>query len=187
MTDRIARAVEALEAAFGAPVWSGPRDPLQSLVGAILSQNTTDTNRDRALSALLQRYPDWDDILRADDTELAAVIRVAGLSNQRSKRIISLVQWTKHRFGGFDLSEICSWEFEHAVEELGKLPGIGIKTIAAMVGEEPDTIEEVYEPFLIQEGYILKTPRGRVLAGRGYEHLGLKPIAPKGDETGSLF
>ena len=65
---------------------------------------------------------------------------------------------------------------------------VGVKTVAVMVGEESDTIEDVYEPFLIQEGYILKTPRGRLLARKGYEHLGLKPIAPKsGDGTGELF
>jgi Holliday junction DNA helicase RuvB len=55
---------------------------------------------------------------------------------------------------------------------------VGVKTIAVIVGEEDDTIEDVYEPFLIQEGYILKTPRGRLLSGKGYEHLGLK--TPKG-------
>ena len=54
---------------------------------------------------------------------------------------------------------------------------VGVKTMAVMVGEEEDTVEDVYEPFLIQEGYILKTPRGRILAAKGYEHLGLK--APK--------
>ena len=54
---------------------------------------------------------------------------------------------------------------------------VGVKTIAVIVGEEEDTIEDVYEPFLIQEGYVLKTPRGRLLAAKGYEHLGLK--APK--------
>ena len=43
-----------------------------------------------------------------------------------------------------------------------------------IVGEEEDTIEDVYEPFLIQEGYILKTPRGRMLSGKGYGHIGLK-------------
>ncbi|MGD0094578.1 MAG: Holliday junction branch migration DNA helicase RuvB [Planctomycetota bacterium] len=55
---------------------------------------------------------------------------------------------------------------------------VGVKTLAVIVGEEEDTVEDVYEPFLIQEGYILKTSRGRILAPRGYEHLGLK--APKG-------
>jgi endonuclease-3 len=129
MTSRIARAIELLECAFGEPAWSGPKDPLTSLVGAILSQNTSDINRDRAFTALMQRFPEWDNILTAKESDVAQAIKVAGLSNQRSKRIIGLLQWVKERFGEFDLSVMCQWTFEQAVEELGGLPGIGIKTI----------------------------------------------------------
>ncbi|MFA4987621.1 MAG: Holliday junction branch migration DNA helicase RuvB [Candidatus Brocadiia bacterium] len=50
---------------------------------------------------------------------------------------------------------------------------VGIKTIAIVVGEEEDTIENVYEPYLIQQGLILKTPRGRKLTPAGYKHLGM--------------
>jgi len=45
------------------------------------------------------------------------------------------------------------------------------------VGEEPGTIEEVYEPFLIQEGFLQRTPRGREVTGKAYEHLGKYPGA----------
>jgi Holliday junction DNA helicase RuvB len=48
----------------------------------------------------------------------------------------------------------------------------GISNIATAVGEESGTIEEVYEPFLIQEGYIMRTPRGREATDRAYAHLG---------------
>jgi endonuclease-3 len=133
MTDRIARAVELLEATFGEPVRSGNRDPLETLVITILSQNTTDTNRDRAFQALQRQYPTWDDVLGANEKELAEVIKVAGLSNQRSKRIQYLLRWSKKRFGGFDLSEVCSWSYDRACEELDHLPGIGIKTISVML------------------------------------------------------
>jgi Holliday junction DNA helicase RuvB len=65
---------------------------------------------------------------------------------------------------------------------------VGVKTLAVMVSEEPDTIEEVYEPFLIQEGFILKTPRGRVLSPKGYERLGMKFVRKSTTEaTGDLF
>ena len=50
---------------------------------------------------------------------------------------------------------------------------IGIETLAAVVSEERDTLEDVYEPYLIQEGYLKKTPRGRMATRRAYEHLGL--------------
>lgn len=52
---------------------------------------------------------------------------------------------------------------------------VGITTIATAVGEEAGTIEEVYEPFLIQEGFLQRTPRGREVTAKAYEHLGKKP------------
>ena len=51
---------------------------------------------------------------------------------------------------------------------------VGLSTIAVSVGEEPDTIEEAYEPFLIMEGYLERTPKGRVATALAYERLGLK-------------
>jgi Holliday junction DNA helicase RuvB len=50
---------------------------------------------------------------------------------------------------------------------------VGLSTLAVAVGEERDTIEDVLEPYLLQEGLLKRTPRGRVLTARGYEHLGL--------------
>ena len=50
---------------------------------------------------------------------------------------------------------------------------VGLKTIAVAVGEEADTLEEVHEPFLIQNGFIQRTPQGRVISGKGYEAIGL--------------
>lgn len=60
---------------------------------------------------------------------------------------------------------------------------VGITTIATAVGEEGGTIEEVYEPFLIQEGYLARTPRGREATEKAYKHLGKVPRA----NFGSLF
>jgi len=54
---------------------------------------------------------------------------------------------------------------------------VGLNTIAVSVGEEPDTIEEVYEPFLIQEGYLERTPKGRLATPACYARLGIKPAA----------
>ncbi len=50
---------------------------------------------------------------------------------------------------------------------------VGLSTLAVSVGEEPETVEDVYEPFLLQAGLIMRTPRGRVAAPNAYEHLGL--------------
>lgn len=62
---------------------------------------------------------------------------------------------------------------------------VGLGTVAVAVGEETETVEEVHEPFLIQEGYLQRTPQGRVLTARGYEAIGLKDLA--GPDQESLF
>jgi Holliday junction DNA helicase RuvB len=61
---------------------------------------------------------------------------------------------------------------------------VGITTIATAVGEEAGTLEEVYEPFLIQEGFLQRTPRGREVTAKAYEHLKRKPA---GGTSGTLF
>ena len=60
---------------------------------------------------------------------------------------------------------------------------VGVTTIATAVSESPETIEEVYEPFLIQQGFIMRTPRGREVTELAYKHLG----RAKGDIQGGLF
>jgi len=55
-----------------------------------------------------------------------------------------------------------------------------MSTIATAVGEEAGTIEEVHEPFLIQEGYIQRTARGREATDKAYQHLGVVPPAQEG-------
>ena len=65
-----------------------------------------------------------------------------------------------------------------AIIEKFKGGPVGITTIATAVGEEPGTIEEVYEPFLIQEGFLKRTPRGREATHKAYEHLGKKAGNP---------
>ncbi|MBO6167744.1 MAG: Holliday junction branch migration DNA helicase RuvB [Kiritimatiellae bacterium] len=54
---------------------------------------------------------------------------------------------------------------------------VGLSTIAVSVGEEADTVEEAYEPFLIMEGYLERTPKGRMATALAFERLGLKPVA----------
>lgn len=51
---------------------------------------------------------------------------------------------------------------------------VGIETLSAVLGEERDTLEEVYEPFLLQEGFLQRTPRGRIVTRLAYQHLGLE-------------
>lgn len=60
---------------------------------------------------------------------------------------------------------------------------VGIETLAAVLGEDSDTLEEVHEPFLIRRGFVQKTPRGRVATARAWEHLGKQPLR----DQSSLF
>lgn len=62
---------------------------------------------------------------------------------------------------------------------------VGLTTIATAVGEDPGTIEEVYEPFLIMEGFLQRTPRGRIATEKAYKHLGIEK--PLGGDLQSLF
>jgi Holliday junction DNA helicase RuvB len=62
-------------------------------------------------------------------------------------------------------------------EKFGGGP-VGLSTLAVAVGEEQDTIEDVYEPYLLQRGLIERTPRGRAATKRAFEHLGLEPQGP---------
>ena len=65
------------------------------------------------------------------------------------------------------------------IEKYGGGP-VGLDTLAAAIGEDRGTIEDIYEPFLIQEGYLDRTPRGRIATQRAYQHFGVKPGGPRG-------
>jgi len=65
---------------------------------------------------------------------------------------------------------------------------VGVETLAAAIGEEKDTIEDVYEPYLIQAGFLQRTPRGRLATSSAFEHFGRKPKAGNGEKKQpSLF
>jgi Holliday junction DNA helicase RuvB len=64
---------------------------------------------------------------------------------------------------------------------------VGLNTLAVAVHEEPETVEDVYEPFLLKQGLLQRTPRGRVATAAAFEHLGLVVPASRGDTAASLF
>ena len=64
---------------------------------------------------------------------------------------------------------------------------VGLETIAASISEDPDTIMDVYEPYLMQMGFLQRTPRGRQATSRAYEHLGIAPKKPAPSPQKSLF
>ena len=74
------------------------------------------------------------------------------------------------------LDEMDKRILETVIVKFGGGP-VGVSSLAVAVGEEPDTIEEVYEPYLIMEGYLQRTPQGRVATELSFKKLGLKPVS----------
>ncbi|HXE43110.1 MAG TPA: Holliday junction DNA helicase RuvB C-terminal domain-containing protein, partial [Candidatus Baltobacteraceae bacterium] len=73
----------------------------------------------------------------------------------------------------YGLDEMDKRILETVIVKFGGGP-VGVNSLAVAVGEEPDTIEEVYEPYLIMEGFLNRTPQGRVATELSYKKLGLK-------------
>lgn len=112
--------------------------------------------------------------------------RVRDFAQVLNNSIIDL-EVTRHALRALNVDEHGLDEMDNRIllTIIDKFKGgpVGITTIASAIGEEAGTIEEVYEPFLIQEGFLQRTPRGREATERAYEHLGRK----RGNRPGSLF
>ncbi|NND02131.1 MAG: Holliday junction branch migration DNA helicase RuvB, partial [Acidimicrobiia bacterium] len=82
------------------------------------------------------------------------------------------------------LDKVDRYILEAIIDKFGGGP-VGLSTLAIAVGEETETVEDAYEPFLLQEGLIQRTPRGRIATRNAYQHLGLRP--PEVDPQGKLL
>ncbi|MEP6583153.1 MAG: Holliday junction branch migration DNA helicase RuvB [Ginsengibacter sp.] len=114
--------------------------------------------------------------------------RVRDFAQVLSNGVIDLAI-TEHALKALNVDEYGLDEMDNrilsAIIEKFKGGPVGITTIATAVGEETGTLEEVYEPFLIQEGFIMRTPRGREVTAKAYAHLGKVPHG--GSKGPSLF
>ena len=72
------------------------------------------------------------------------------------------------------------------IEHYGGGP-VGLETLAATINEESVTLEDVYEPYLMQLGFLTRTPRGRVVMPAAYEHLGRKPQTPPDEGNSCVY
>jgi Holliday junction DNA helicase RuvB len=84
----------------------------------------------------------------------------------------------------FGLDDMDARLLKTIIEQFNGGP-VGLTTIAAAVGEDAGTLEEVYEPFLMQQGYLARTPRGRCATAAAYRHFGFPP--PAGAEQQTMF
>ncbi len=124
---------EALREEYGYPEWRQHLGPVEELVNTILSQNTSDTNRDRAYEALCQRFPSWELCRDADTKEVVEAIRPAGLANQKGPRIQDALRTITHADGTITLDHLADMPVEEAKQYLTSIRGIGPKTAAIIL------------------------------------------------------
>lgn len=123
-----------LAAAYGPLGGPERRDPLEELIVTVLSQNTSDLNRDRAFAALRARWPSWEGLSGASEPELIETIRVGGIANTKGPRILSILREIREREGGsLDLSWMRRAHSDRVSAYLSSLPGVGPKTVACVL------------------------------------------------------
>ena len=123
----------------------------------------------RIANRLLRRVRDYSVVKRHDKIELSD-----------AKAALAMLDIDELGLDGTDVKFLSA-----LAEKFGGGPA-GLDTIAAMINEDAGTIEDVYEPYLLQLGFIARTPRGRILLKDGYKHIGLIPpenIADKEDDA----
>jgi Holliday junction DNA helicase RuvB len=109
-----------------------------------------------------------------------AQVEGGGISRAAADRALARLEVDE---AGFDLMDRRLLRL--IIEKHGGGP-VGVETLAAALSEEKDTIEDVCEPFLIQQGFLQRTPRGRVATAQAYRHFGL-PEPAAGPSQGRLF
>lgn len=158
-----------LSAAFGEPSLSFRDDPTGSLVRGILSANTNDVNRDRAFKQLTEVINNWDDVEQMPIERLAKLIRPAGMSETRTRRIIGLLRYIRNEFGSLDASPLLAIPASEAFSRLVKIDGIGEKTAAVFLVFNHPNITNDY-PFFPVDTHI-----ARVSARIGWVEVGSAP------------
>ena len=133
LSKRAVKVHEKLLEAFGNPTWRNPLPPIDELVSTILSQNTNDTNRDRAFNALRLKCPTWESVRDAKTKEVVNAIRPAGLANQKGPRIQKVLKEITEERGNLDLSFLKDLPLEDARTWLMKFNGVGPKTAAIVL------------------------------------------------------
>ncbi len=119
--------------AYGQPTWRDPLPAIDELVSTVLSQNTNDTNRDRAFHALRKRFSTWEQVRDAEEADVVAAIRPAGLANQKGPRIQQLLRSISAERGILDLNFLEDLGVEEGRQWLMRFKGVGPKTAAIVL------------------------------------------------------
>ena len=127
------RVSSTLSTEYGYPEWRQHLPPVDELVSTILSQNTSDTNRDRAFDELKARFPDWESVRDGEPEAVVEAIRPAGLSNQKGPRIQAALRYLTDTQGRITLDHLQDMTVEDAKAWLIAIKGIGPKTAAIIL------------------------------------------------------
>lgn len=122
-----------LEATYGIPSNDSTDDPLDELIGTILSQATTNQNSQRTFANLKSRFKDWEAVRRAEPAQIEDAIRLGGLAQVKSRVIKAILDEIKTRVGKLDLSFLHSAPVVEAHAFLTSLKGVGPKTAACVL------------------------------------------------------
>jgi len=131
-TDVVLLIHASLLSEYGKPT-RHPHDPVATLVGTILSQNTNDVNRDRAFGLLRERFPTWEAVRDAPLEELVAAVRPAGLAPTKAPRIQEALRRITAERGEISLGFLSDLPLDEAREWLLSIPGVGPKTAAIVL------------------------------------------------------
>ena len=123
----------ALRDVYGCLDWSRSQDGMDELISCMLSQNTSDLNRDRGFARLKQRFETWEAVRFADADELIDAIRPAGLSRQKAPRIQNALQKIYARVGDYSIDFLNDMPIAAAKAWLVALKGVGPKTAAIVL------------------------------------------------------
>jgi endonuclease-3 len=124
---------DALRELYGVPEWRQYLPPLDELVSTILSQSTSDTNRDKGFDALKERFPSWEAVRDAPLEDVINAIRPAGLANQKAPRIQEVLHRITADRGALNIDFLADVPLEEARAWLTRLNGIGPKTAAIIL------------------------------------------------------
>ena len=126
---RVRKIRDRLREMYGRPINIPHREPVDELVRTVLSQATSDLNRDRAFNRLKERFDSWEEVRDAPVGEIEAAIRPGGLSNQKAPRIKSVLEQLGEPM---DLGWLETADRDEAMDYLTALPGVGRKTAACV-------------------------------------------------------
>jgi endonuclease-3 len=130
---KYAAIAQILRDTYGTPIWERRLPPVDELVDCILSQSTTDINRDRAFALLKANYPTWEAVRDAPVEAVIATIRPAGLANQKGPRIQTALHYITRERGAINIDFLAELDLPAAKAWLTAIDGVGPKTAAIVL------------------------------------------------------